>query len=192
MKPSFIQRNKVDISFSQRMSYQFGKEFNMYSSEGVIIEEKNIQFVKPGKFVMNVPLVEGVDYAIQFKFESLNANHIMCVGIGSQGFILSEVLGIENAILSHFQLGIKFKNLGYCSDGTNSTQYPDMYTDFNEFDYLNEDEFDEIDYSYGESKMTNVFGDKEFYMVLRDRQLIFMDNEEQLIQILQLDFIDFQ
>lgn len=44
-----------------------------------------------------------------------------------------------------------------------------MYTDFNEFDYFTEDEFDEIDYSFGESKETNVFGTKEFYMVLRER-----------------------
>lgn len=32
--------------------------------------------------VLNIPMTEGVDYAIQFSFEGLNANHIVCVGIG--------------------------------------------------------------------------------------------------------------
>ncbi|CAD8161018.1 unnamed protein product [Paramecium pentaurelia] len=176
LKPSFVERNRVEMSFSQRMSYNFGNNFNMYTSEGVVINDNSIQFEKPGRLVMNIPLVEGIDYALQFKLNSLNANHIACIGIGSQGFILSEVLGIEKTNLSHFQLG-------YCSDGTNSTQYPDMYTDFNEFDYYSDEEFDEIDYSFGESQMTNVFGQKEFYMVLRERQLIFMDNEDSILTI---------
>lgn len=65
------------------MSYNFGNNFNMYTSEGVVINDNSISFEKPGRLVMNIPLVEGIDYAIQFKFDSLNANHIACVGIGS-------------------------------------------------------------------------------------------------------------
>ena len=67
--------------------------------------------------------------------------------------------------------------LGYCTDGTNSTKYPDMYISFREFDDLNEDaELDEIEYDYGEQSKGNLFPEK-FYVVLRDNELVFMEDE---------------
>ena len=67
--------------------------------------------------------------------------------------------------------------LGYCTDGTNSTKYPDMYISYREFDDLNEDaELDEIEYDYGEQSKGNLFPEK-FYVVLRDNELVFMEDE---------------
>lgn len=68
--------------------------------------------------------------------------------------------------------------MGYCSDGTNSTKYPDTYTDYYEFQEEVDEDLDEIQYNYGESEATNKFGNDYFYMVLRDNQLIFMDHEK--------------
>lgn len=91
--------------------------------------------------VFNFEMVEGIDYALMYNIGTLNANHILCFGIGSQGFISSQILGLEKGNYM----------LGYCTDGTNSTKYPDMYISYREFDDLNEDaELDEIEYDYGE------------------------------------------
>jgi len=64
------------------MSYHHGKEINYYVSEGIEIVDNSIKFNHPGRIVFNVPMAEGLDYAIQFQFEGLNANHIACVGLG--------------------------------------------------------------------------------------------------------------